>query len=659
VAPAGSSNRRLIGLLAVLPALLALLYSYVWPSLWTLWTSFTGHDPIRSGAKGHSDYGGVFGDFGRSVGYSLGLAVVPLIAVLVVAPGLAFLAARAGTTQRRVVRVLLTLPLATVAPIVMLLSWRRADRITGSDSLAGLWPFWMISFGLVSALAFIAYLAAFRRADGRSPGRSALLVAVVAVCAVLAGCLQVAVTGAVSRGPGTPVTLLMRETFLVANFSGGTAVAVLLGLVLGLLGLVTTLALVFGRVRVEFRDRSVDPAAPPAPPGSPLPGGLALFGAGVVVLLLGYAVWPWLSALADGEISMSRPGGVDVSVGRILLNTWVPPLPVAVVGVGLAALAGYGIGALRPLGPRSELLLLPFAPWLFVGIMPLVPHAIAGLIDRGGADGFVNLIPPVWLSIPALFLTTLFFRGQNLRRAAAPGEAPGGWGAPGQPVRPSGALLRGLPLIGALFVLAWVGYANNYGWQYVASGSEKNVTAIAGALRASQAYFRNPDAHLGIGLASLPPLVVLVLAGLIALQLLYLDRLVITSGDPDEPAPAAAHPYPPTTAGYPFPAQPAYPPAPVPHPAYSPPGYPPATQPGYPPTGQQGYPPATQPGYPPPAQPGYQPGYPPAGQQGYPPPAQPGYQPGYPPPAQPGYPPAGQQGYPPANPSDGSARDGT
>ncbi len=116
---------------------------------------------------------------------------------------------------------------------------------------------------------------------------------------------------------------------------------------------------------------------------------------------------------------MAKPDGFNASVGKMLVNTWLPPLPVAVVGIGVAALAGFGIGALRPLGRRSELLLLPFAPWLFVGLGPLLPHAANSLYSDAAAGGFAGLIPPVWLSIPALFLTTLFFRGQAARRAAA------------------------------------------------------------------------------------------------------------------------------------------------------------------------------------------------------------------------------------------------
>ncbi len=50
-----------------------------------------------------------------------------------------------------------------------------------------------------------------------------------------------------------------------------------------------------------------------------------------------------------------------------------PPAPflAALVILLLAALAAVAIGALRPLGRRSEWLLLPFAPWLFVGAGPL------------------------------------------------------------------------------------------------------------------------------------------------------------------------------------------------------------------------------------------------------------------------------------------------
>ncbi|NED57537.1 sugar ABC transporter permease, partial [Micromonospora aurantiaca] len=67
----------------------------------------------------------------------------------------------------------------------------------------------------------------------------------------------------------------------------------------------------------------------------------------------------------------------------------------AVVSVGAAFLGALGIGGLRPLGRRSEWLLLPFAPWLFVGIGPL---SIAGFENVGTLDlinSFGALIPPM------------------------------------------------------------------------------------------------------------------------------------------------------------------------------------------------------------------------------------------------------------------------
>jgi ABC-type glycerol-3-phosphate transport system permease component len=83
--------------------------------------------------------------------------------------------------------------------------------------------------------------------------------------------------------------------------------------------------------------------------------------------------------------------------------------------MGVTILAAFGIGALRPFGRFSELLLILFSPWLFFTSLPLIMANFLGLREAGLLNTFDGLAPPVLVSIPILFVLTLFFKGQAWR----------------------------------------------------------------------------------------------------------------------------------------------------------------------------------------------------------------------------------------------------
>ena len=152
---------------------------------------------------------------------------------------------------------------------------------------------------------------------------------------------------------------------------------------------------------VAFRARMVVVARDTAEPLVDRRRGMVLALVVGVVLAAGwFALWPWLRGLFEGL----EPDGYDAV--RALSATWVPALPSTLVSVGVAVLAGFGIGALRPFGHRSEWLLMLFAPWLFVGV---APYAVARFLDQN--RGLVSHTPPMWLSVPALVVFTLLFAG--------------------------------------------------------------------------------------------------------------------------------------------------------------------------------------------------------------------------------------------------------
>lgn len=135
---------------------------------------------------------------------------------------------------------------------------------------------------------------------------------------------------------------------------------------------------------------------------------------------------------------------------RVAMNTVLPAaISVLLVQLPLAYLGGLGIGALRPLGRKSELLLLPFSPWLFVTAGPLSVVFYLWSSRLGLLNTLAAAAPPMFLNVPMLFAFTLFFQGQEPRWRAARAEgAPGAFGRT--------VILPSLPLaaaLGGLFLL--------------------------------------------------------------------------------------------------------------------------------------------------------------------------------------------------------------
>jgi hypothetical protein len=239
-----------------------------------------------------------------------------------------------------------------------------------------------------------------------------------------------------------------------------------------------------------------------------------------VLVVTWYALWPWISALLADQ--PAPPG--RISNTAMFLNTWVPPLVSTVLGVGAAFLAGVGIGALRPLGTRSELLLLPFAPFLFVGGAPMALRAYAEGTTADRFDNMFGLIPPTRLAIPALFIFTLLARGQAVQAQTARWHG----------ISRSWAqtyLTPSIPMIAIVGTATWVICAQDLLWP---------------ALSGFGAYATGPTRLYEIlgsgGLPGPPPVdlalpnwaAVILAIGLIVARATYLDRVALRVGDTGE-----------------------------------------------------------------------------------------------------------------------------
>jgi hypothetical protein len=215
-----------------------------------------------------------------------------------------------------------------------------------------------------------------------------------------------------------------------------------------------------------------------------------------------------------------------VPVSRAQINTILPPLiAVFLIQMPLAYAGALGIGALRPLGRRSEWLLLPFSPWPFVTIGPLSLAAYRNLAAMGQLNTFLALFPPILLSVPVLFILTLFFKGQEPRWRAAQAE-----GQPGAFFRT--LILPSLPLAALLALALILVEMRALLWPLVAATNQVYFTSSVALVMISSAFTSDWPTLMAAVVALGLPFFLLFLLGFSVFQALYLDRLAIRAGDP-------------------------------------------------------------------------------------------------------------------------------
>ncbi|MEV6928780.1 hypothetical protein AB0M46_30405 [Dactylosporangium sp. NPDC051485] len=507
--------QTVLGLVLALPALVLLITSYVEPAVWTIRTSFRRFTGIRTLSGGDPPSAG-WDNYERaydqglagSFWHVLSLVAIPLLAVLVLAPALAWAAHSSGRVVRWAARGALVIPLAAFSPYGIALAAALAER-------GQRWAYWSGTFGVFVAVAALVYLAAFR--TNRSPWPAVIVCAGLSVLGVTAAVLQEFTYGwafrfADQHGPDTPATMMYERAFITLNFGTAAAIAATVLVPLLLLGALATAVFALTGLRLQWRP---DIAGAPSPRrGAARPVAVVLL---VLVLAAALAgLWPWLSHLGQ----QGRPDAPSTWV-----NTWIPPLVSTLVGVSAAALAAFGISGLRPLGRHSEWLLMPFGLFLFVGGMPLVLRAYAAGATAARLDSFAALVPPSRLAIPALFAFALLFRGQAMRREALLQE--------GRPASWWPVLVPGLPMAGLLCLGTWLVQAQDVLWPLVTSTSNY-PTAQLEMVRVLQV---GDTEHLPYGaLLPIPMLVFFLLAG-VAAQLFLADKAALQVGPPERDHP--------------------------------------------------------------------------------------------------------------------------
>ncbi|GAB1509341.1 hypothetical protein [Actinophytocola sp. KF-1] len=524
----GGVVARAVGVLLLLPAAVLTIITLVVPTVGTVGTS-TRNETFLSERDaedvGFDNFGTVLGDggFWPALGYAVSLVVLPILAAVVVAPLLAAAVHWAGGWARVTTRVVLSLAVVVFSPVALGIAWLRALRdepaLLADPDLAGgtvRTSVALMTFGVVCAIGVMVFLPAFRARHRRWP--TLFTLAGLVVLGLLAVGLQQFTLPIVMTAFGpedetmTPAGLVFREAFQHGNLGVGAAASTVLLALLAVLGVAAVLVVILTRLRVSvapWRSRG---------PRTPVNGGaivLALLALAAVVVVAVLTTRPWFDAL--GGPAPDGPSGGP---------TWQPAVLSAVVGVGVAYLAALGISGLRPLGRHSEWLLMPFAPWLFVGAAPLGVALFTSLRDEGSL-GEEAVFPPILVSLVSLLVLAVLCRGQAERwRQQTAAGAP----AAGSFFRT--VVLQTLPAALVMVVVVAFLTAQDLFWSLLTTQSPEDASAPL------RLYMVNANLTAqDFSVASTTPLVAVVLGfvALAAVQALHLDRMTATVGRPDDP----------------------------------------------------------------------------------------------------------------------------
>jgi hypothetical protein len=408
---------------------------------------------------------------------------------------------------------------------------------------------WLAIAGIACGAGLAVYLAALRGAGDRPPTRrqvlrpvlfawiAGLLAAIVLPLPSFTAQYALGLLGAAHGAGQTLGNFLYRNAVLLGDIGTGSAVAMLILATAAAAGLIVGAMAVFGKLRLEL--------VPPGKKSSLFSGGparvkilfLALLALGFLNVLstLFLNLAPLLGtlslALKSFSANISRLSDLpDSSLWSPLLYMVLPPLAgVFLLQLPTAWLGALGIGAARPLGKRSEWLLLLFAPWLLVSTLPL---SVAFFASRAAADNAISwtsLMPPIALSVPILFILTLFFKGRepHWRAALAAGKTQ------------AAAFFRELvlPSLPLAALLGFVGLllsTQDFFWQLITTMADPALAPAAVFLfKVHMIYGTVPELAATANLIYELPVFVFFLAGLGVFQAFYLDRLALTAGEPE------------------------------------------------------------------------------------------------------------------------------
>ena len=555
-----SAGRTVLGLVLLLPALLCCISQLLLPTVNTLLMSFQEINLFASETEwvGLENYASLFGNesFWRAAGFTLITLVVRLLALALVPLLLAWAASQFRRPLRLGLRILFTLPVVFFVPVAIAVTWLML--LSPVDGLFRFEEPWLASaasarsvllfidalylLGLASGLGLMVFMPLWRRpADTPPPTFREVLKPMLATWVV--GMLGVIVltlstftlsfvltNGGPAGSTNTLGTLLYLLAFRNFEMGPGASMASLILFVTLLLGIIAGLVVVLSRLRLDLvgREPRLDGADPATATKRSQPLAAAVF----VLLTLGICIFGalpfgWLLPQVFGEDGLGSLME-QISAGRVFINSFLPPLVTASLQVLTAYLAALGIGALQPFGQRSGWLLLLFSPWLFINVLPLSLVNILAAQQAGRLDTFLGSVSPILLSIPALFILTIFFtaRASHVPPETQAGEAQAGPNLFEQFILPS------LPLAGVLWLLLVFFNGQDLFWPLLASGNPERYTLHVTLLQLL-GMFGGANNMLAAAITFfILPVSVFFFVCLVPFQIFTLDRLRLYTEEP-------------------------------------------------------------------------------------------------------------------------------
>ncbi len=441
-------NRTLqiiLGFLFILPALAALIFFIIIPTIRTIGFSFQEATLFESQPVGWANYERMLETpiLGQALSFTLLLTFNRVLIVLIPPLILALGSSAFKTGLRKVIRVLVSLPWMVYSPTALGIAWlfiinpyigfgTQTFSIANPD-----WARWIVllldglSFlGLACGLCLTVYLSTMRgvNSEGEKKGlwRNLLILAIILLIGTAAISLQGGDTinlltyGGPENTTLTLQALIQNTAFVRMQMGMASAIATPIFIIVAVFGLVTCLITILANVRLFQIPKETGPA--------PIAKWLRIIAVILMIfilLIILISIVPYIVQLvpilrAPGEGFFQQISEVVSNSGfwRSLLNTWyLPVLIVLLIQFPVTYLAAVGISALRPLGKASKWLLLLFAPWLFVRVLLYLPGITRTMLDMELMNRPVGFALAHIINIPLLFILTLFFRGQHQKIA--------------------------------------------------------------------------------------------------------------------------------------------------------------------------------------------------------------------------------------------------
>ena len=356
--------------------------------------------------------------FMESLGFTALQIVVRVLAVAILPLLLAQAVNTIGKKLGLGIRLLFTLPLAFFGPALVMYGPAYMRDLWGRASIKG--TFLLLdgtaSLAVACAIGLIIYSAALRGGNESNGNRKPLIIILAAtLLGTIAFTLQ-SFNNLIAIMPNGIAPLGYYLYITVRNAQGGLTYSIsqIMLFFVSILGIVATVIILSSKLQLKHEPQN-EMDSHPITSSLSIPswvaivlGGLAAFAVTLIPLLMSVTK------------TLSFPDGFSSLEFSSILRMWgvsiLPPLLVILfIQLPIAYLGGLAIGVVRPFGKFSNWLLLLFSPWLFVTSVPLAFATFESFREMDLVNSPAALIQPILLSVPMLFILTLFFNGQHFK----------------------------------------------------------------------------------------------------------------------------------------------------------------------------------------------------------------------------------------------------